>query len=150
MRVCSVDLGIKNPAYSVFEFDSKNISLVSLEKLNWSKDWEKNVIKDITKHNPDIVVLEKQGPKSPTSKIIYFVKGFFFSTDTKVIVRNPPFRGISHRDRKKQSVTVFLEKISEYPDIKNSIINKYTKLDDLADSFNLGLSYLESLLKSVK
>nr|WIK87566.1 hypothetical protein TDPV-268 [Oriental turtle dovepox virus] len=152
MIICSVDIGIKNPAYTIFNYDKDNstIKLIAIEKSDWSKNWERSVAKDLTSYNPDVVILEKQGFKSPNSKIIYFIKGFFYNTNTKVIVRNPTFKGGSYRNRKKQSIDTFIQKISEYSEYKNGILNKYTKLDDIADSFNLGLSYMESLIKKCK
>nr|6P7A_A Chain A, Holliday junction resolvase [Fowlpox virus]6P7A_B Chain B, Holliday junction resolvase [Fowlpox virus] len=148
MIICSVDIGIKNPAYAIFNYDntSNTIKLIAIEKSDWTKNWERSVARDLTRYNPDVVILEKQGFASPNSKIIYFIKGFFYNSNTKVIVRNPTFKGGSYRNRAAASIDVFIQKISEYTDYKNDILNKYTKLDDIANSFNLGLSYMESLL----
>ncbi|QRI42979.1 Holliday junction resolvase protein [Cheloniid poxvirus 1] len=145
--ICSVDIGIKNPAYSVFRCIGSKVSLIAIEKSDWSSNWEYNVTKDLTKYNPNIIVLEKQGFRSPNSKIIYFIKGFFYNTSTLVVVRNPTFQGGSYSNRKKQSVITFTEKISKYSDYKDEILSSFTKLDDVADSFNLGISYIESKIK---
>ncbi|ARF02798.1 SWPV1-234 [Shearwaterpox virus] len=148
--ICSVDIGIKNPAYSVFRFTNSKVSLVAIEKCDWRHNWEYNVSKDLTKYNPDIVVLEKQGFRSPNSKIIYFIKGFFYNTNTSVIVRNPTFKGGSYTNRKKQSVITFIEELSKYSDYKDEVLSTFTKLDDIADSFNLGISYIKSKIKCKK
>ncbi|QGM48895.1 MPPV-271 Holliday junction resolvase protein [Magpiepox virus 2] len=145
--ICSVDIGIKNPAYTIFRYEDSKVSLIAIEKSDWSDNWEYNVTKDLTKYNPDIVVLEKQGYRSPNAKIIYFIKGFFYNTNTLVIVRNPTFQGGSYSDRKKQSVITFIDKLSRYSDHIDDILSSFTKLDDIADSFNLGIAYIESTFK---
>ncbi|ALA62511.1 hypothetical protein [Turkeypox virus] len=150
MIICAVDIGIKNPAYCVFNYENGILELLEIEKSDWSNNWEKAVSMDVSKFTPDIVLLEKQGFKSPNSKFIYFIKGLFYNTNTKVIIRNPTFKGGSYAKRKKLSIETFIEKIPEYSGSKSDILNKYKKLDDIADSFNLGISYIEKELKSVK
>ncbi|AAR07470.1 114R [Yaba monkey tumor virus] len=136
--VCAIDVGVKNPARTIFEISDNGIKIIDISKLDWSSDWEKKLANDISHNNYTFVLLERQPKRSPHLKFIYFVKGLLHNTSTNVVCVSPVMNGSSYRDRKKKSIDVFLNWMTVFG-LKNFIPKK--KLDDVADSFNLAMRY---------
>ncbi|ATI21060.1 Holliday junction resolvase [Western grey kangaroopox virus] len=149
--VCAFDLGVRNSACACFIVDSeRGVGLVSLEKLDWSRDWEQRVAEAVRRHSPDVVVLEKQMMGSSSAKFVYFIKGLLYGSDTRVVCRNPVMRGGRYRDRKRASVSLFLNRVAFLcrEDAPVELLDALIKLDDVADSFNLGLNYIVKKMKN--
>ncbi|AQY16876.1 TPA_asm: MC127R [Molluscum contagiosum virus] len=137
--VCSIDVGTRNPARTLLEIRGEHLRVLSVDKLDWSTDWEHRVARDVCSVRADVVLVEKQGPRSPHAKFLHFMRGLLFG-QTPVLCRNPALRGGSYRARKRRSVQLFLRRLSFFG-IDTRELRAHSKLDDVADSFHMALEY---------
>nr|WQH58079.1 MAG: MC127R [Molluscum contagiosum virus] len=137
--VCSIDVGTRNPARTLLEIRGEHLRVLSVDKLDWSTDWEYRVARDVCAVRADVVLVEKQGPCSPYAKFLHFMRGLLFG-QTPVLCRNPALRGGSYRARKRLSVQLFLRRLSFFG-IDTRELRSHSKLDDVADSFHMALEY---------
>lgn len=137
--VCSIDVGTRNPARTLLEIRGEHLRVLSVDKLDWSTDWEYRVARDVCAVRADVVLVEKQGPRSPYAKFLHFMRGLLFG-QTPVLCCNPALRGGSYRARKRRSVQLFLRRLSFFG-IDTRELRAHSKLDDVADSFHMALEY---------
>ena len=130
----SIDPGRKNMGVSYFSNESYlGSELLSLSYSEF-KDWVVKKAASIPSRNITIVV-ENQLPTSKFYSIPYFLEGFCSAMRWKFAKRKLHFgKGLDYKSRKKASVDAFL---NEQP------IPNYHKLDDIADSYNLGKQYIQ-------
>lgn len=149
-KLISFDIGIKNPSYTIFYYIddiSEILNIVSV-KDNWYKNkctLDKNTLDDIiSKYDistTDTVIIERQ--RGRFIKLMSYIHGYFEGKGFgNVNIVNPftyNLRLKSYRDRKKFSEILFKRFLS----INNIDIEIPTgKIDDISDSFNLGILYL--------
>ena len=89
--VCSIDVGTRNPARTLLEIRGEHLRVLSVDKLDWSTDWEYRVARDVCAVRADVVLVEKQGPRSPYAKFLHFMRGLLFG-QTPVLCCNPARR----------------------------------------------------------
>ncbi|ASC55548.1 Holliday junction resolvase-like protein [Seal parapoxvirus] len=141
MIVAAFDLGTKNPARTVLEVVDGRVRVIDVSKLDWSKDWEKRVFRDVSAFPANVVLVERQCKMSPFSKFIYFIRGMLYDRRrVRVIAVPPAMTGSTYRLRKRRSVRTFLA-LAEIFGILNAVPAR-KKLDDVADSFNMAINYV--------
>ncbi|QGN68122.1 Holliday junction resolvase [Equine molluscum contagiosum-like virus] len=138
-RICALDLGARNPARTVLEVREGRVRVLDVSKLDWSADWERRVARDVLSVRADVVLVEKQCPRSPHAKVLYFLRGLLHGSGTRVLARNPPLRGGTYRERKRRSVALFAARLRLFG--LHADAPPAAKLDDVADSFHLALAY---------
>ncbi|AIZ77350.1 putative Holliday junction resolvase [Parapoxvirus red deer/HL953] len=142
MIVAAFDLGTKNPARTVLEVLADGVRVLDVSKLDWSRDWEKRVHRDVTAFPADVVLVERQCKMSPFSKFIHFIRGLLFEQrrHVRVIAVPPAMTGSTYRARKRRSVRTFLALAESFGILEAVPARK--KLDDVADSFNMAINYV--------
>ncbi|WOC35483.1 holliday junction resolvase [Equine parapoxvirus] len=140
MIVAAFDLGTKNPARTVLEVSGGAVRVVDVAKLDWSRDWERRVSRDVTAFPADVVLVERQCKMSPFSKFIYFIRGLLYAGRARVVAVPPAMTGSTYRARKRRSVREFLA-LARLFGIADAVPAR-KKLDDVADSFNMAIRYV--------
>ncbi|WZD65318.1 Holliday junction resolvase [Pseudocowpox virus] len=142
MIVAAFDLGTRNPARTVLEVIDGRVRVVDVAKLDWSRDWEKRVHRDVTAFPANVVLVERQCKMSPFSKFIYFIRGLLYDgrRRTRVLAVPPAMTGSTYRQRKRRSVRTFLALAESFGILEAVPARK--KLDDVADSFNMAINYV--------
>ncbi len=141
------DIGAKNPARTIIEIRNGAVRILDITKLDWSRDWESRIAKDVSKFKCTVVLLERQPKRSPYLKFVYFIRGFLYHTFTKVICVSPVMTGNMYRDRKRKSVSIFLGWMKLFG-LRDFVPNR-RKLDDVADSFNIAMRFVLNKLDLV-
>ena len=130
MSLVSIDPGEKNIGVSYFDILSKQYTGSQLLSLNYDefRVW-------VSRLYPRVVVVEQQKPQSTYTRLVYFLDGFCYARGIPFYKNRLSFGcGLSYKERKRRSVDLFLERTNEtHPNIK---------LDDIADSYNLGYNFL--------
>lgn len=165
----SIDVGIKNLAYVLFDNEnkivdwnvvelcdkttnSKKISLVEI-----ATKLEKSLDNISSKHKIQTVIIENQiGPNAIRMKTIQGMITMFYvsrnvydiqywnaSNKLKKYIKGKS----SYTERKKASVIVTRHLLSEHYEIYTDFFNKHKKKDDLADCFLQLLDYLSKVNK---
>ncbi|AKR04248.1 RuvC [Salmon gill poxvirus] len=145
IRYMTIDPGKINPAFCVMDLNisTKTITLVSLSKDCWAKNYDKQIGYVLTVFAPDYVYVEQQ-PKYANSQVRkygFFIQGVCWARDIKYKQCKPYFwgKGVKdYKERKRRSISEFLESLKILK--LNFNYEKYiNKLDDIADAFNMNL-----------
>ena len=128
----AIDPGEKNIGVSYFDVHSKQYLGSKLLSMNYDefKVW-------VSRLYPLIVVIEQQKPQSTYCRLVNFLDGFCYARNIPFYRRRLQFGyNITYRERKQKSIDLFLLRNNA------SLTQQNMKLDDIADSFNLGFNFL--------
>lgn len=123
----AIDPGEKNIGVSYFNPNYLGSQLLSLNFQDF-KEWLSSLNYITT------IIVEHQLPQSKYNRLVYFLEGYCFAKNLPFYKRRLSFgKGLSYKQRKQKSVKLFQQRTGITADIK---------LDDIADSFNLGYNFL--------
>ena len=126
----SIDPGEKNIGVSYFDIISKQYLGSQLLSMNYDefKVWTSLL-------QPRAIVVEQQKPQCTYARLVYFLEGFCYARGIYFYKRRLMFGyNLTYKQRKQRSVDLFLERTNG--------IHPNIKLDDIADSYNLGYNFL--------
>ena len=126
----SIDPGEKNIGVSYFDILSKQYLGSQLLSMNYNefRVW-------ISRLFPRIVIVEQQKPQSTYTRLVYFLDGFCYARGIPFYKKRLMFGyNLTYKQRKQKSIDLFLARTNG--------IHPNIKLDDIADSYNLGYNFL--------
>lgn len=151
-HLIAFDIGIKNLAYSIFSYTTDaSIIRITTIKDTWKKERAllDGIITTYNLNAEDHIIIEQQ-IMNKYIKIMTYIKGFFEGRGFKNVLIVKPFTFKlnlgEYIDRKRFSVQLF-ERFLELNSINYSALEK---MDDISDSFNLGIIYLGKLKNNFK
>jgi len=127
----SIDPGTKNIGVSYFHKKYLGSQLLTLTYEEF-KDWFHSTFHKLQSLT---VVVENQRPDSRHKRICHFLEGYCYARGFTFHLTTLRFgRHLSYKERKKMSVDLFLQQQPHIP--------RQGKLDDIADSYHLGVKFL--------
>ncbi|AAC97652.1 ORF MSV106 putative vaccinia A22R homolog, similar to SW:P20997 [Melanoplus sanguinipes entomopoxvirus] len=148
MNILGIDVGIKNLGLCIINIKDNKYNIICIKtdisKLNYSiLDNLYNIYK---LDKMDIVLIEHQFKGRLNIQYYGFLLCFFQSKQKKIISIKPPtynagINNNSYYNRKKYSVNILKSIIEKCDNVK--YINKYKKIDDIADALCLIIKYLK-------
>jgi hypothetical protein len=168
MLILSIDVGIKNLAFCIYDSDACAIKfwkVFSLTPIN--NDMARGIVKDVDDLNIDLlpierIVIEMQPGRNKRIKAIeHFLHMYFVMKDKRVTIfsakhklagtgcENRGKTAQMYRERKKASIALCKQWLSEHEDSNTEWIGifdkKGSKKDDLADSLSQALAFCHKI-----
>lgn len=146
MNVLGIDVGVKNLGLCIVNVKKNvyNIICIKIDVSNLNYSLLESIYNMYMLDKMDIVLIEQQFKGIRNIKYYGFLLCFFQSKQKKIISIKPPtynagINNNSYYNRKKHSINVLKSIIDKCDNVK--YINKYKKLDDIADALCLILKY---------
>lgn len=146
MNVLGIDVGIKNLGLCIVSIkdDIYNIICIKLDISNINYNLLENIYNMYKLDKMNTILIEQQ--YNGKNNLIYYgyLMCFFQSKNKKIISVKPPSFGLNvnkYKNRKQYSINVLNTLINNCNNVK--YINRYSKIDDIADALCIVLKYIK-------